>query len=262
MRQSRRSTRQTARRDHDVAGRLGYAADQVGYVATGAKFIASEIQVKLPNPARVAGEVGRIGISVQLWSSNTVVDFSAFACTDTTCRPGGKPVAHKYRLDISVYNRKTQALICSTTATAAKQRCSDAFPSWNRVRLRPGSTQLMEVEYDRSQGLILASANALNVAVSVTHPGSFDQARITVQFGRTPFSKAPFDHPRKTTLLWTIGTYFAEFVLANGHGGYIGSSLFSHHKLDMTWNGKAGHHEAAPTGLSHYGAYFSVYLYR
>lgn len=241
------------------SGSQVYSADQVGYAATGAKFSGSEIQVKLPSVSNYAREVGQVGISVQLWSKRTVVDFDTFACTDRTCLPGGKPQALRYRFDISVYRRATGALVCSTTAASASVRCSDAFPSWNRVRFSPGSHEILDLQYDKSQGLMLASANAENAAVQVTM-GAITQARIVVQFGATPFSKAPFKRPHKKMLVMTLGGFAAEFILTNGKGEYIGSPLFVRHKIDMTWNGRAGHAEATPTGVYDYGAFFRTYF--
>jgi hypothetical protein len=173
--------------------------------------------------------------------------------------PGGKPEALKYRLDISVYDRATGALVCSTRAASAKLGCFNAFPSWNRVRLSPGTEELLDVQYNRSQGLMLASANALNAAVPVT-VGAITQARIVVQFGATPFSKAPFKRLHKKMLFVTIGTFAGEFVLANGNGEYIGSPLFVRHKIYMTWNGRAGHAEATPTAVYDHGAFFQIYF--
>jgi hypothetical protein len=40
-----------------------------------------------------------------------VIDLSVYTCTDSTCRPGGRPVTNRYRLAFKIYKRSTHALI-------------------------------------------------------------------------------------------------------------------------------------------------------
>jgi hypothetical protein len=67
-----------------------------------------------------------------------VLDLTVSACTDTTCRPGGKPVSLRYHLNLSVFNRSTHALICSTSATKASARCQDVPADWYSYRIAAG----------------------------------------------------------------------------------------------------------------------------
>jgi hypothetical protein len=242
----------------------GYSISDSGYSLTGDAFIDVGVPVKLPNAAHFAHEVGRVGVSLQLWGKHIVVDLSASACTDARCQPGGRPVVEKYRLEVSVYKRSNGALICSTSAPHPAQQCTGyGFRAWNRIRLAPGSSQSLELTYDTSGDTIIGSDNLVETAVVVPGLGRVAQARIVAQFAASPFDKAPFRRPANRVLLMTLGAppYSADFELANGRSGYIGSSLVTHHQIDMSATGRVPYHlEAVPSGLSNDGARFSVYL--
>jgi hypothetical protein len=245
-----------------------YAPDQVGYAATGARFQGAEIVLKLPDAGRYAPEVGSIAISLQLWSKHTIVDYMVFACTDSTCKPGGKPESLRYHLSVSLYNRATHSLTCSTNAATARQRCSFvAAPSartWNRTRLAAGRSETFSLYYDRIQELMMATAfaggNTWRAADIPLTVGALTEARVVVQFGSSPFSEVQFHRPKTKTLFLTLGTFQGEFGLADGRGGYITSSLWTSHKVDMTPDGKPGREEAIPGTPYDYGAYFHLYF--
>jgi hypothetical protein len=237
-----------------------YSADQVGYAATGAQFTGAEIGIRLPAASQYAAEVGQVAISLQLWGRHSVVDLTLEACTDHTCRPGGTPESLRYRLNISVYSRYTQALICSTTASSPSQRCDNGFTGWNSARFKPGTSVLLSLDYNYAGPDIVAGANQFNAAVSVNPIGTVTQARIVMQFGATPFSQALYHRPGKTMLLATLGTFWSELNLASGRTAYIGSSLFMRHEITMTRKGAAASGEATASGVYDSGAFFRVYL--
>ena len=237
-----------------------YSSGQVGYAATGAQFTGAEIGVRLPAASQYAAEVGQVAISLQLWGRHSVVDLTLEACTDHTCRPGGTPESLRYRLNISVYSRYTQALICSTTASSPSQRCDNGFTGWNSARFKPGTSVLLSLDYNYAGPDIVAGANQFNAAVPVNPIGTVTQARIVMQFGATPFSQALYHRPGKTMLLATLGTFWSELNLASGRTAYIGSSLFMRHEITMTRTGAAASGEATASGVYDSGAFFRVYL--
>jgi hypothetical protein len=237
-----------------------YSSGQVGYAATGAQFTGAEIGVRLPAASQYAAEVGQVAISLQLWGRHSVVDLTLEACTDHTCRPGGTPESLRYRLNISVYSRYTQALICSTTASSPSQRCDNGFTGWNSARFKPGTSVLLSLDYNYAGPDIVAGANQFNAAVPVNPIGTVPQARIVMQFGATPFSQALYHRPGKTMLLATLGTFWSELNLASGRTAYIGSSLFMRHEITMTRTGAAASGEATASGVYDSGAFFRVYL--
>jgi hypothetical protein len=237
-----------------------YSADQVGYALTGAQFTGTGIGIRLPAASQYAAEAGEVAVSLQLWGRHSVVDLTLEACTDHTCRPGGTPESFRYRLNLSVYSRYTQALICSTTAASPSQRCENGVTGWNSARFKPGTSVLLTLDYNYAGPDIMASANQFRAVVSVNPIGTVTQARIVVQFGSTPFSQALYRRPGKTMLLATLGTYWSELNLAGGRTAYIGSSLFARHEITMTRKGVAAPAEATASAVYDSGAYFRVYL--
>ena len=111
-----------------------YAPDQAGYTATGARFEVVEVNAWLPDASRFSREIGRLGFSLEMLTPALVIDLSVYACTDSTCRPGGRPVTNRYRLAFKIYKRSTHALICST----ANSTCPGVPRAWNNARLAPG----------------------------------------------------------------------------------------------------------------------------
>ena len=71
-------------------GRAYYAPDQAGYTATGAHFKEADVNAWLPDasrsPVRSAGRASG-------WRCGPpkVIGLTIYACTDSTCRPGGRP---------------------------------------------------------------------------------------------------------------------------------------------------------------------------
>jgi RimJ/RimL family protein N-acetyltransferase len=179
-----------------------YSPEQAGYAATGAHFKVAEVWVKLPDASRFAHELGSLSVSVQLWTAASVMDLRASACTDTTCRPGGKPVTRRYHLDFTVFSRSTGAPVCSTS----NKTCPGVPASWNSARFAPGRTMALSLFYDPKAGSFFASANSQSYDNYFPGPGLiFNQARIGVETGATPWSRTPFRAPAVQVRLATFG---------------------------------------------------------
>jgi hypothetical protein len=246
-------------------GKTLTSPESAGYAVTGARFKAVETWVTLPNPAKFAREVGQISVSVQLITPKRVIDLTATACTDTTCRAGGKPVAHKYRLQLAVYRRTTHALICSTSVSGA-QRCPGAAvgKSLNTARIAPGRRTEIDLVYPPPNDLLIAAVNGHEYLYPVSTRSVFSQARIGLEFGSTPWARASFHAPGKAVAVASFDRpnpppYFAEIVATKGPGGGI-ASWWAHHALRMEGGSSGKRLEAEPGALVDDGYGFTVYL--
>jgi hypothetical protein len=244
-------------------GKTLTSPESAGYAVTGARFKAVETWVTLPDPAKFAREVGQISVSVQLITPKRLIDLIATACTDATCRAGGKPVTHKYRLQLAVYNRVTHALICSTSA-AGSLRCPQVPKSWNTARLPAGHVVELSLVYPPPHYLVFAAVNAHQYFYRVSTRSDFSQARIGAEFGSTPWARASFRAPRRAVAVATFGRpapppYAAEIVATKGSGGGI-TSWWAHHSVRMTGGSSGKRLQAEPGALRDDGYEFTVYL--
>ena len=247
-------------------GRAYYAPDQAGYTATGAYFREVEVNAWLPDASRFSREIGRLGFSLEMLTPALVMDLSIYACTDSTCRPGGRPVTNRYRLAFKVYSRSTHALICSTAASS----CPSVPLSWNNARFSPGHRVGLSLFYDNNYGGDL-QVGAGGHAYSGYVPGQgvvlINQARIGVELGSTPWTTVPFRAPASEMRLASFGVpvgppYEAEIVTYKKHASCL-NSWWTRHQVEMTSNGTPGPAvEARPHGLSNLGCNFGVYLER
>jgi hypothetical protein len=241
-----------------------YAPDQAGYSATGAYFSEVEVNAWLPDASRFSRELGRLGFSLEMLTPARVMDLSVYACTDASCKPGGRPVTNRYRLAFKVYNRSTHALICSTAATS----CPGVPRSWNNARLSPGRQAGLVLFYDPGNGDVEAGAgDQLYIGYAPGQGLLINQARIGVELGSTPWSAVPFRAPGRETRLASFGVpagppYEAEFATYKEHTSCL-NSWWTRHQLEMTSSGGSGPAvEARPQGLSNLGCDFGVYLER
>ena len=238
--------------------------DQSGYTVTGAYFKTVEVNAWLPDASRFSPEIGRLGFSLEMLTRSRVVDLSIYACTDTTCRPGGRPVTSQYRLAFKVYSRSTHALICSTAASS----CPGVPRSWNNARFRPGHRVGLDLLYHPEDGDMEAGAGGQGYIGYVPGQGVLvNQARIGVELGSTPWSTIPFRAPSRELRLASFGVpagppYEGELSTYQGHAGCI-ASWWTRHQVEMTSDGTSGPAaEARPHGLSNLGCNFGVYLER
>ncbi len=243
-----------------------YAPDQAGYTATGAHFKVVEVNAWLPDASRFSREIGRLGFSLEMRTPAKVIDLTIYACTDSTCRPGGRPVTNRYRLAFKVYNRSTHAVICSSAI--ATPTCPQVNGAWNKARFAPGHTVGLELLYQQDAGLMLVSVGGQRYLDYMPGAGLLiNQARIGVELGGTPWSTVPFRAPARETRLASFGVpvgppYEAEFATYQGQTSCL-NSWWARHQLEMTSNGTSGPAvEARPHGLSNLGCNFGVYLER
>jgi hypothetical protein len=241
-----------------------YSPDQAGYVATGAHFREEEVNAWLPDASRFSREIGRLGFSLEMLTPALVIDLSVYACTDSTCRPGGRPVTNRYRLAFKVYNRSTHAVICST----ANATCPAVPRAWNNARLAPGHRVGLSLFYDNQHGGLFAAAGGYQYGNYPAGQGIVvNQVRIGVELGSTPWSTAPFRPPASEMRLASFGVpvgppYEAEVVTYKKQASCL-NSWWPRHQLEMTSDGTSRPAiEARPHGLSNLGCNFGVYLER
>jgi hypothetical protein len=248
-----------------------FSTDQAGYAVTRASFRLVEVWARLPHASRFSRELGQIGASVELSNRRILVDLTISACTNTTCRPGGKPVRRKYHLKFSIFNSSTHKLICSTSATVAKTRCAGVPAAWRKYRLRAGHIVNLVLLYDSTFGHVEAhvSTPGTNGVVYQNYvPGTgkvFGQARIAAQFGGSPWSANRFRAPAAPEHLITFGVppgpaLAAELSLANNQGACVGSWR-ARHRIVMTRRGTSSTRpQAVASKAWRYGCDFNITL--
>ena len=243
-----------------------YAPDQAGYAATGAYYSEAEVNAWLPDASRFSPEIGRLGFSLEMRTPARVIDLSVYACTDSTCRPGGRPETKRYQLAFTVYNRSTHAVICSSAiATSA---CPQVNRAWNKARFAPGRTVDLVLFYQRDAGLFQAQVERQDYLDYMPGRGLLiNQVRLGVELGSTPWSTVPFRAPAREMRLASFGVpvgppYEAEISTYKGQTSCL-DSWWAHHQLQMTTDGTSRPSvEARPHGLSNLGCNFGVYLER
>jgi hypothetical protein len=217
-----------------AAGHSGNASGDAGYVVTGNHLSVAETWVKLPDASRFAREMGSLAASVQLWTSTQVIDLKLTACTDTACKPGGKPVKQSYRPVLEVYDRATGTLTCSTAASG-RLRCPGTPGSFSRARVAPGQTASLSLVYTVPYAAVFASANSseydypVTTSTPVGNPAlNFTQARIGMELGSTPWAAPVLRAPASATRLMSFDRpppppYAAEIANLNGHSSGLTS---------------------------------------
>ena len=153
-----------------------------------------EVNAWLPDASRFSREIGRLGFSLEMLTPALVIDLSVYACTDSTCRPGGRPVTNRYRLAFKIYQRSTHAadllhreLDLPGSASRLEQRQACAGP--------PAGLSLF---YDHRNGALFAAAGRYAYNNYPANAGMVvNQARIGVELGSTPWSAVPFRAPAR-----------------------------------------------------------------
>jgi hypothetical protein len=227
------------------SGGYYYSPAEAGYAATGARLLYAGAHITLPNASRFASELGSVQFGDQLWNGSTVIDFGVVACTDTTCKPGGKPVVRDYRPVLRVFSRKTGKLICS----AALGNCPNSSSSgWSHASFRPGTSVDITLVFFSLYGSVDAQVGGAQYDADPLSSGvTFSQARIAAEFGPTPFAAAPFRAPARAIRLATFfeppGPPFEAEIAAQGRtqeitacldGPSVFGSFFTLHGLALT----------------------------
>jgi len=245
-----------------------YSPAQAGYAATVSNLTYVGAHITLPNASAFARELGTLEFGVGLWGSSTVVDLGVVACTDNTCKPGGKPEGRYYWPVFRIYSKKTGKLICS----AALGNCPNSFPShWARTAFRPGTSLDITLSYSPAAGALFPEieTNQADTNYDTFALGSgvsFAQVRIAAEVGSTPFAQAPFNAPARAIKLGTFfeppgPPYEAELATYSGRSACLGASWFTRHTLLLTKSGTDTHVRSRPGGLSGAGGCdFSVFL--
>ena len=217
------------------------ASADAGYAVYGKHFSVVETWVTLPRASRFAREAGRIGASVQLWTAREVIDLRVSACTDATCRPGGRSGCHSYHAVLDVYNRRTHALICSTTA-GGPRRCPAPIGSFSRTPIASGHNIGLSLVYPVPYDSVEVTAGNLGYTYWVPSSNTgkpllnFTQARITAEFGSSPWARPGLDPPAARIAVMSFDRptpppYAAEIGTIAGKAAGIAAPWWGHHKM-------------------------------
>jgi hypothetical protein len=260
------------------AGTVRAVAGDAGFASTARHLGGVETYVWLPDASRFSRELGSVSVSIQLWSATRVLDLRATACTDASCKPGGRPAVRDYRLEFDVYNRATRALICSTARTAP-HKCPGFSGSWNRQKFRPGVQLALSLIYPIPYDNALVGAASQNVNIvgqaafyTVSNNQDprkpdvdFDQARLGVELGSSPWAAANVRAPESALKIATSDRpvpppYFAEIVSLRHPAGGIAGRWWGHHAISARTVSKGAAVAARPGGLFDDGYGFTVFL--
>jgi len=244
------------------------ASSDAGYTVRGKQLSVVETWVTLPKPSRFAADAGMVGASVQLWSATSVIDLRVAACTDATCKAGGKPVNHGYHAVLDVFDRATHALECSTTGTGS-HRCPPPIGSFSTKRIKPGVNIMLWITYTIPYESIMVGAGPVAYTYWLpsgpsSRPGiDFKQARIAAEFSTSPWASPGIKLGRRRVRVMSFDRpkpppYAAEIGDIANHGAGISSRWWRHAKT-ATHPGRA---YAAASSLWDDGYGFTVYLKR
>jgi hypothetical protein len=246
----------------------GTSAD-AGYAVSGKELTVAETWVTLPRPSRFAREAGTVAASVQLWTSGEVIDLRMAACTDKSCRAGGRPSTEYYRPVLDVYNRATRALICSSSGRGPASCDGQALGPFGRARYRAGTNVALSLVYVIPYTSVMAQAGNQDYIYNLpVNPSSkphldFTEARIVAEFGASPWSRPDLRAPAAETAVMSFDRpapppYAAEIADFAGKAGGIAQSWWRHSRV--TAHPGPGYATAGSLWDDGYG--FTVYLKR
>jgi len=238
-------------------GPLVPSIEESGYQGADAQFRFVQATVFLRDPTQYSASLAGYGLSVQLWSEGRVIVLGVSAGTNPPS---------SYSPAVSVFNRVTHALVCSTAANPPQQ-CPDTPVSWanGSVSFPAGRSVTENLFYDQRSGVVTATVLDVTTGLASAatyHAGigqSFKVARIGAEVGFTPWDDMGYIAPP------AVVTKLAAFSGA-ALTTYSGSrsnlrSWWVHSKLIMTSDGtSAGDTRATSTDLSGGGSSFTVNL--
>ncbi len=211
--------------------------EQAAYAVTNARFRFVQTTFTLPNATTFASEVGALGISVQLISSeNTWMVFSF----NTTTASGVYSASFA-----NEFNGGQSIGATGTLGTTGWAKAGDSV-TLSIFYDRAGHDHLTAV--DNTSG----EAHFASVAIPSTQ---YTQARVGTEFGATPNSTAPYTAPANETRLVTLNDI--HLTSYSGHrAGLV--SWWERHKVFMVSNSNVV--EIAPHGVFNLGRSFSVFM--
>ena len=231
--------------------------EESGYQGADAQFRFVEATVFLRNPTQYSASLSGYGLSVQLWSAGRVIVLGVSAGTNP---------ASSYSPAVSVFDRVTHALVCSTAAPPPQQ-CPGTPVSWTdgSVSFPAGGSVTESLFYDQRSGVVTATVLDVTAGVASAatyHAGigqSFKAARIGAEVGFTPWDDMGYIAPPAVVTKLAVFSGAALTTYSGSHSNL--RNWWVHSKLIMTSDGtSAGDTRATSTDLSNGGSSFTVNL--
>jgi hypothetical protein len=223
-----------------VTGSRVTSGEQAGYAAQGARFRFVTATFTLPDATQFASEIGAVGFSVQLISSeNTWFVFSF----NTTTSSGVYAASYANEFNAGQSIGSHGALGPNGWAS-------------------PGDRVALSLYYDRAghdhlTATDITTGEAHTVAVAIPST-SYTQARVGAEFGDTPSSLVTYVPPDSETPLVSFSG--VRLTTYSGHRSGL-RSWWTHRKVIMTSTGtSSGVVEVRPHNLSPSGSAFGVFL--
>jgi hypothetical protein len=238
-------------------GPLVPSIEESGYQGADAQFRFVQATVFLRDPTQYSASLAGYGLSVQLWSEGRVIVLGVSAGTNPPS---------SYSPAVSVFNRVTHALVCSTAANPPQQ-CPDTPVSWanGSVSFPAGRSVTENLFYDQRSGVVTATVLDVTTGLASAatyHAGigqSFKVARIGAEVGFTPWDDMGYIAPPAVVTKLAAFSGAALTTYSGSHSNL--RSWWVHSKLIMTSDGtSAGDTRATSTDLSGGGSSFTVNL--
>jgi hypothetical protein len=238
-------------------GPLVPSIEESGYQGADAQFRFVQATVFLRDPTQYSASLAGYGLSVQLWSEGRVIVLGVSAGTNPPS---------SYSPAVSVFNRVTHALVCSTAANPPQQ-CPDTPVSWanGSVSFPAGRSVTENLFYDQRSGVVTATVLDVTTGLASAatyHAGigqSFKVARIGAEVGFTPWDHSGYIAPPAVVTKLASFSGAALTTYSGSHSNL--RSWWVHSKLIMTSDGtSAGETRATSTDLGNGGSSFNVNL--
>jgi hypothetical protein len=235
-------------------GTTEISPEQAGYTATGAQFQNIDARVFLRQPAQYAGEVGRYGQSVQLWSSGYVVVAGVSASTSGSA----------YTPYAEVFDPSGHELLASDPGA---KWCDDhTFGCISKIgTFSADEGVFIDVYYDATRGFVhfevadLYDELYMQASYKVGMGVSFTQARVGTEFGGSPWDGSyPYTPPAQRV---KVASYTRVYLTSySGHTATLWSWWVHHKLLANTGQQSGSDWVAIPDDLTDGGASFRTWF--